>query len=106
MKGKEEFTKLLVQAFDSVIQEEVDNPDFLAQEYFAHYENPCQARARAMLTEAMLRGPEQFLTIAIGKHREAEHGENHETETLEAKCLETLTYDQEQAAEVPGWWHH
>lgn len=96
MKLSHELGKIFEREMDVVIQQEIDDPAFLAQEAFAD----CESRAMIMMAIAT-RKVVKTLGLAICSHREEKHEEDHAEEIERLK--EQLSVDELEVG-TDGWW--
>ena len=96
MKLSHELAKIFEKEMDAVIEQEIDEPAFLAQEAFAD----CESRAMIMMAIAT-RKVVKTLGLAICSHREEKHGEDHSEEIESLK--EHLSVDEREVG-TDAWW--
>ncbi len=96
MKLSHELGKIFEKEMDAVIQQEIDEPAFLAQEAFAD----CESRAIVMMAIAT-RQVVKTLALSICSHRAEKHGEDHSDDT--ARLKPQLSPDEIEVGDR-GWW--
>lgn len=98
MELHEVLTGIFAREIKSVILREEEDKDYLPQEAFAS----CQARARAMVRDAC--GPvSKALGLAIAKHREEKHDENH---AIEVAALSAVVPEADaESMTGKSWWN-
>ena len=98
MKLSHELAKIFEKEMDAVIQQEIDEPAFLAQEAFAD----CESRATVMMAIAT-RQVVKTLALSICSHRVEKHDEGHSREI--ARLKPQLSKDEIEVGTY-GWWGH
>lgn len=98
MKLSHELGKIFESEMKIIIQKEIDDSDFLAQENYS----TCESRARDMWDHVSMKVV-RVLALAICTHREKDHGEDHKKEIEEIS--ENLT-PKEIEVSTRGWWSH
>ena len=98
MKLSHELGKLFEEEFDKIIQAEIDNPGFMAQEQFPN----CESRAFAGIAAAMPKLV-KTLALAICSHREVEHKEDH---GAEIEHLSMNLSPKEVDIGIRSWWNN
>ena len=97
MKLSHELGKIFESEIEAIIQKEIDDPDFLAQENYS----TCESRARDMWDHVSMKIV-RVLALAICTHREKDHGEDHKKEIEEIS--ENLTPEEIEVS-TRGWWN-
>ena len=97
MKLSHELAKIFEKEMDAVIDREINEPAFLAQEAFPD----CESRAAAMLVAIVTSNVAKTLALAICSHRVEKHGEDHSGEITRLKSQ--LSPDEIKVGDR-GWW--
>jgi hypothetical protein len=96
----DELGKRFAAEFRKVMQKEIDEHGYLAQEEFANSDTPCTDRGKAMVRAAS-EVVENIAGLAIAEHRTATEGEDHSTEMV---SLEAKLSDEDQEVAKRSWW--